>query len=36
MDLGEKGWGDVYWIDLAQDGDRWRGLVKLILNLWVP
>jgi hypothetical protein len=24
MDLGEVGWGDVDWIDLAQDKNRWR------------
>jgi hypothetical protein len=36
MDFVEMGWGDGDWIGLAQDGDRWRGLVKLILNLWVP
>jgi hypothetical protein len=23
MDLGELGWGDVDWIGLAKDGDRW-------------
>jgi hypothetical protein len=26
MDLGEVGWGDVDWIGLAQDRDRWRAL----------
>jgi hypothetical protein len=36
MDLVEVGWGDVDWIGLAQDRDRWRALVKSILNLWVP
>jgi hypothetical protein len=24
MDLGEVGWGDVDWIGLAQDRNRWR------------
>jgi hypothetical protein len=33
MDLGEVGWGDVDWIDLAQDRNRWRGLVNLVLDL---
>jgi hypothetical protein len=23
MELGEVGWGDVDWIDLAQDRNRW-------------
>jgi hypothetical protein len=27
MDLGEVGWGDVDWIGLAQDRNRWRTLV---------
>jgi hypothetical protein len=36
MDLGEMGWGDVYWIGLAQDGNRWRALVNSVLNLRVP
>jgi hypothetical protein len=29
-------WGDVDWIGLAQDRNRWRALVNLILNLRVP
>jgi hypothetical protein len=36
MDLGEVGWGNVNWIDLAQDRDRWRALVNSVLNLRVP
>jgi hypothetical protein len=24
-ELGEVGWGDVDWIGLAQDRNRWRG-----------
>jgi hypothetical protein len=36
MDLGEVGWGDVGWIGLAQDRNRWRALVNSVLNLWVP
>jgi hypothetical protein len=36
MDLVEVGWGDVDWIGLAQDRDRWRALVNLVLNLQVP
>jgi hypothetical protein len=35
MDLVE-GWGDVDWIGLAQDRDRWRALVNSVLNLLVP
>jgi hypothetical protein len=36
MDLEEVGWGDVDWIGLAQDRNRWRALVNSVLNLWVP
>jgi hypothetical protein len=36
MDLGEVGWGDVEWIDLAKDRNRWRALVNSVLNLRVP
>jgi hypothetical protein len=35
-DLAEVGWGDVIWIDLVQDRDRWRDLVNSVLNLRVP
>jgi hypothetical protein len=35
-DLGEMGWGDVDWISLAQDRDRWRALVNSVLKLGVP
>jgi hypothetical protein len=36
MDLGEVGWGDVDWIGLAKDRNRWRALVNSVLNLRVP
>jgi hypothetical protein len=36
MDLGEVGWGDVEWIGLAQDRNRWRAFVNSVLNLRVP
>jgi hypothetical protein len=36
MDLGEVGWSYVDWIGLAQDRNRWRALVNLVLNLRVP
>jgi hypothetical protein len=36
MDLREIGFGDVDWIDLAQDRDRWRALVNTVMNLQVP
>jgi hypothetical protein len=36
MHLREIGFGDVDWIHLAQDRDRWRALVNTVINLWVP
>jgi hypothetical protein len=36
MDLGEVGWGDVDWIGLAKDNNRWRAVVNSVLNLGVP
>jgi hypothetical protein len=27
MDLREKGWGGMDWIDLAQDRNQWRALL---------
>jgi hypothetical protein len=36
IDLGEVGCGDVDWIGLAQDSNRWRALVNSVLNLRVP
>jgi hypothetical protein len=36
MDLREVGWGDMDWIGLAQERDRWRALVNSVLNLRVP
>jgi hypothetical protein len=36
MGFREIGFGDVDWIDLAQDRDRWRALVNTVMNLRVP
>jgi hypothetical protein len=36
MDLREIGFGDVDWIHLTQDRDRWRALVNTVMNLRVP
>jgi hypothetical protein len=36
MDLQELGFGGVDWIELAEDRDRWRAVVKVVMNLRVP
>jgi hypothetical protein len=35
MDLREVGWAGMDWIDLAQNGDRWRTVVNMVMNLRV-
>jgi hypothetical protein len=36
MNLREIGFGDVDWIHLALDRDRWKALVNTVMNLWLP
>jgi hypothetical protein len=35
-DRREVGWGDMDWVNLVQDGDKWRALVNTVLNFQVP
>jgi hypothetical protein len=35
MDLGKVGWDGVDWIGRAQDMNRWRALVNVVMNLQV-
>jgi hypothetical protein len=36
MELVEIGWGSVDWIDLTQDSDKQRALVKVVMNFGIP
>jgi hypothetical protein len=36
MDLQQVGSGDMDWIEVAQDRDRWRALMNAVMNLQVP
>jgi hypothetical protein len=34
--LRERGWGDVDWIDLAQDREQWRAVLNTAMKFRVP
>jgi len=36
MDLQEVEYGSMDWIEVTQDNDNWRALVKAVMKLWVP
>jgi len=33
MDLKGVGWENMNWIDLAQNRDKWRGLVNVVTKV---
>jgi hypothetical protein len=36
VDFREAGWGGMDWNDLAKERDRWRALVRAVMNLRLP
>ena len=36
MGIQEMGWGNMDWIDMAQERDRWGAVVNAVMNLRVP
>jgi hypothetical protein len=36
IDVKEIGWDGMDWMDLAQDRDPWRPLLKTVMNLLAP
>jgi hypothetical protein len=36
MDLRERKWDGMDWLDLAQNRDQWRALVNTVMNFRVP
>ena len=36
MYIQAVGFGGIDWVDVAQDRDRWRAFVNVVMNLRVP
>jgi hypothetical protein len=35
MDLKDREWDGMGWINLPQDNDKWRVAVNMAMDLWV-
>jgi hypothetical protein len=35
-DLRDGGCGDMDWLELVQDRDRWRAILNVVVNIRVP
>jgi hypothetical protein len=36
MDFRTIEWRAMDWLDLDQDRDQWRALMKTVMNIWIP
>ena len=36
MDCRERGWGDMDWIDLSEDRDKYQAFLNMVMSLGVP
>jgi hypothetical protein len=36
LDIQKIGWGDVHWIDVAQDREKWHAVVNAVMNFMLP
>jgi hypothetical protein len=36
MDITERGWSGMDWINVAQDRGMWRALVNTVMKLQIP
>lgn len=35
MDIKDGGWGDMDWINVAEERDKCLALVSAVVNIWV-
>jgi len=36
MDCGEIGWGDMDWIYLSEDRDKYQAFLNMVMSIGVP